>query len=105
MYVGLSMLVTFSVTTLFVFLAPSLSGAQLIIGVGLILTGLVIANDLLENKTRFTLIEIVRLPLILWFAATLWFSTMTTNIVDHITINHSPIETLNYASSVALWPQ
>ncbi|MGR6872191.1 sterol desaturase family protein [Pseudomonas sp. HK3] len=105
MYVGLSMLVTFLVTTLFVFLAPSLSGAQLIIGVGLILTGLVIANDLLENKTRFALIEIVRLPLILWFTSTLWFSTMTTNIVDHITINRSTIETLNYASSVALWPQ
>ena len=104
-YVGISMLLTFIVSTMFIFLAPSLSAAQLMIGVGLILSGLVINNDLLENKKRYALLEVVRVPLVLVFATTLWFSTMTSAIVDTITIKSSPNETLNYASSVKLWPQ
>ena len=104
-YVGGSMLLTFMVTTMFVFLAPTLSAAQLAIGVILIVAGLVIANDLLENKKRYALLEIVRLPLIVWFASTLWFSTMTTSMVHSISIEHSAVKSLNYASSVALWPQ
>lgn len=104
-YVGFSMLITFGVAAMFVFLAPTLSAEKLALGVGLIVSGLVIGNDLLENKKRYALIEIIRLPLMLWFASTLWFSTMTSHMVDTVVIKHSPIESLNYASSVALWPQ
>ena len=104
-YVGFSMLLTFFVSAMFIFLAPSLEGLKLFLGVGLILSGLVIANDLLENKKRFMPIEIIRLPLTIWFASTLWLSTMTSQIVDSIIIQSSPIQVLNYASSVALWPQ
>jgi hypothetical protein len=104
-YVGFSMLLTFFVSAMFIFLAPSLEGLKLFLGVGLILSGLVIANDLLENKKRFVTIEIIRLPLTIWFASTLWLSTMTSQIVDSIIIQSSPTQVLNYASSVALWPQ
>ena len=104
-YVGLSMLITFCVAAMFVFLAPTLNAQTLAIGVTLILSGLVIANDLLENKRRYAWLEIIRLPVMLWFASSLWFSNMTTNIVNSITIERPAIEVLNYASSAILWPQ
>lgn len=103
-YVGFSMLLTFIVSAMFVFLAPTLHWHQLALGTFLILSGLVIANDLLENQKRTIPMEMIRLPIMVWFASSLWLSTVTTEIVNTIHIKRPAIETLNYASTVARWP-
>ncbi|MEO9522198.1 sterol desaturase family protein [Marinobacter alexandrii] len=75
LYVGCSMMLTFVVCTVFIFLSPQLPGWQVATGTVLVIGGLVIAGDLLENRTRFQWLEWVRVPLLVWFAASLW-STM-----------------------------
>ncbi|MCG8520498.1 MAG: sterol desaturase family protein [Pseudomonadales bacterium] len=104
-YVAISMAVTFVVCTLFIFLSPQLSSMQLVAGVLLTVGGLVIANDLLENRRRYWWTELVRMPLMLWFAVSLWTLPVTTRIVDTIIIERSPAQTLAYASSVNRWPE
>lgn len=69
------MMLTFVVCTAFIFLSPQLPGWQVATGTVLVIGGLVIAGDLLENRTRFQWIEWVRVPLLVWFAASLWSAT------------------------------
>ena len=104
-YVGASMLLTFFVATVFLFVAPTLSGKTLLLGLALILSGLVIANDLLENNKRFVIFEVLRLPIMVWFASSLWMTTMTTQMTHSVLIKSSPANALDYASSVSQWPQ
>ncbi|MGP4846031.1 sterol desaturase family protein [Marinobacter sp. 1Y8] len=104
-YVAFSMAVTFVVCTLFIFLSPQLSSLQLAAGVLLAVGGLVIANGLLENRNRYRWAEVLRMPLMLWFAASLWTFPVTTRIVDTITIERSANQSLEYASSVNRWPE
>ncbi|MEX2474026.1 sterol desaturase family protein [Marinobacter sp.] len=104
-YVAFSMAVTFVMCTLFIFLSPQLSALQLAAGVLLVISGLVIANDLLENRSRYRWGEALRMPLMLWFAVSLWTFPVTTQIVDTITIERSASQSLDYASSVSRWPE
>ncbi|WP_286220579.1 sterol desaturase family protein [Marinobacter apostichopi] len=75
LYVGCSMMLTFIVCTAFIFFSPQLPGWQVATGTVLVIGGLVIAGDLLENRTRFQWLEWVRVPLLVWFAASLWGAT------------------------------
>ena len=104
-YVGLSMLSLFATASMFVFLGPQLSVWQLTSGTLLIVSGLVMANELLENKFGYRFVEVIRVPLLLWFAATLWSTPSTTTVVNTITMNQPPLEVLNYASTPARWPE
>lgn len=71
-YVGCSMMLTFAICTVFIFLSPQLPAWQVATGTLLVVAGLVVAGDLLENRTRFRRLELVRIPLMLWFAVSLW---------------------------------
>ena len=104
-YCGLSFVSIIIIATMFIFLAPSLSGVQLAIGTVIIVAGLVVVNDFLEGKKRLVIVEIIRVPLMFWLASTLWFSTSTTRIINTIVMDKPPSEVLAYASSPALWPQ
>ncbi|WDE13078.1 sterol desaturase family protein [Thalassomonas haliotis] len=70
-YVALSMLMIFYLCFSFILLSPSLSAMSLAFGAGLIITGLVSANALLENKLGYLAIESLRLPVTCYFIATL----------------------------------
>lgn len=105
LYVALSMLSLFIVSSMFVFLAPQLDGKMLLAGSLLIISGLVVANALLENQRRYSWLELIRLPLFLVFAVTLWHSTSSTTVVNRIAIHHAPQAVLDYASSAARWPE
>jgi len=105
MYVGFSFLCIVIVAVMFIFLAPSLGGTHLAIGAGLIVFGLVVVNDFLEGNKRYTVLELIRLPALLWFANVLWFSTSTTTVIDTIIMDKPAQQVLAYASSPALWPE
>jgi sterol desaturase/sphingolipid hydroxylase (fatty acid hydroxylase superfamily) len=105
LYVGVSFLVIVLMAVMFLFLAPTLSAVSLALGTILLVYSLVVVNDLLEGNKRFAWLELVRVPLIVWFASTLWLTTSTTRNVDTLIMDKPPQEVLNYASNVALWPQ
>ncbi|TNE98523.1 MAG: sterol desaturase family protein [Gammaproteobacteria bacterium] len=105
LYVAVSMALTFVVCTMFIFLSPQLSAMQLAAGVLLVISGLVVASDLLENRTRYRWMEFLRFPLMLWFGITLWTTPVPTTVVDSISVERSAQESLRYASSVSLWPE
>ncbi|SFM32096.1 sterol desaturase/SRPBCC family protein [Marinobacter zhejiangensis] len=105
LYVVFSMAVTFVVCTLFIFLSPQLSAWQLATGVLLVISGLVVASDLLESHHRYRWGEALRMPLMLWFTVHLWTFPVTTQIVDSITIEHPASQSLDYARSVSRWPE
>jgi len=104
-YVAISMLVIFSVSTMFLFLAPKLSAFELTLGVMVIVGGVVIANQFLENNLRYWFVELVRLPLMLWLASSLWLTPSSTTVVNSVVMEKAPLEVLNYASSPGLWPE
>lgn len=76
LYVGCSMMLTFVVCTAFIFLSPQLPAWQVATGTVLVIGGLVIAGDLLENRTRFQWLEVVRVPLLVWFGMSLLSTTV-----------------------------
>jgi len=104
-YSGFSFLCNLAVITMFIFLAPTLSAITLAIGTVIVVSGLVVIGDFLEGNKRFALLEVVRLPALLWLASTLWFSTSTTQIIDTIVIDKPAAQTLSYASSPGLWSE
>lgn len=104
-YVGISMIITFVVASMFILVSPTLNGLLLALGSVLIILGLVIANELMENKKRFLPCELIRMPLLAWFALTLWGTTSHSHMEDSIHIEASAKDSLNYASSTVLWPQ
>ncbi len=104
-YVGLSMLTIFVVATMFLFLSPSLSSLYLVIGVFVIVGGVITANQFLENYFRNWFVELVRVPLMVWFLGALWLTPSSTTIVNSILVETSSTEALNYASSPELWPE
>ncbi|OUS00618.1 hypothetical protein A9Q81_10325 [Gammaproteobacteria bacterium 42_54_T18] len=105
LYVTLSMLTIFVVSTMFLFLSPSLSPSFLVIGVSVIVGGVITANQFLENNFRHWFVELVRVPLIIWFLGALWLTPSSTTIVNSILVEKTSIEALNYASSPELWPE
>ena len=104
-YVAFAMVVTFVVSTIFIFLSPQLSAMQLAAGVLLVVSGLVIANDLLEGHDRYRWIEWLRMPLMLLFAANLWSIPVATTVVDTIVIERPASQSLDYARTVSRWPE
>jgi len=104
-YVGFCLLSIIALTVMFTFLAPVLSASQLAIGAILILLGLVVTTDFLEGNRKYALIEIVRLPVLAWFASTLWLTTATTHISNTIMMDKTPSAVLAYASTPARWPE
>lgn len=64
-YVGVNMLIIFIVSTLFLFLSPSLSASYLVFGVIVILGSVVMANLLLERRFEYVFLEFIRLPVVL----------------------------------------
>ncbi|NVK36629.1 MAG: sterol desaturase family protein [Gammaproteobacteria bacterium] len=104
-YAGIIMLSLFLLSTLFLFLTPSLVFWQLTLGSCLIILGLVVANDLLESKTTYLKFEVVRWPLTIWFSVTLWFTPSTTIVIDTIAMSVPASQSLNYAASVEKWPE
>jgi alkylglycerol monooxygenase len=104
-YSGFSFLCIIVVSIMFIFLAPSLSGLMQLLGAAIIVYGLVVVNDLLEGNKRLAWIEVIRLPVMVWLASTLWFSTSTTRIVDTIIMDKPAAQVLTYASTPSLWPQ
>ena len=75
-YVACSMLILFYLCFCFILLSPTLSAGVLLPGAALIITGLVCANGLLENKLGYLAVESLRLPLTLYFSAGLWTPLM-----------------------------
>jgi len=104
-YVGFSFILIILVAIMFIFLAPALDALHLVAGVGLIVFSLVVVNDLLEGNKRFVLAEIIRTPLILWFATILWAIPSTTTNITVVVMNKPAQQVLNYASTPALWPE
>jgi len=104
-YSGVSFLCVIAVAMMFIFLAPTLPAMELALGTIIIIYGLVVVNDLLEGNKRFAWLEVARLPVTLWLASTLWFSTSTTQVVTTIVMDKGAAEVLAYASSPGLWPQ
>ena len=104
-YSGFSFLCIVLVAVMFIFLAPSLSGMKLATGIIVIIYGLVVVNDFLEGRKRFAILEIVRLPIMLWMLSALWFSTSTTRIINTIVMERTTTQVLAYASSPGLWPE
>jgi alkylglycerol monooxygenase len=104
-YSGFSFLCIIAVSVMFIFLAPSLSALKLALGTAIIIVGLVTVNDFLEGKRRLAWVEVVRWPMMLWLANSLWFSPSTTQIVDTITMDKPAAQVLAYASSPGLWSQ
>ena len=104
-YVALSFIAIVLVAVMFIFLAPTLSALTLALGTALLVYSLVVVNDLLEGHKRLAWFEIIRVPLILWFASTLWFTTSTTRNVHTLIMDKPPQQVLNYASTPALWPE
>ena len=105
LYVGLSFFIIVLVAVMFIFLAPTLDAMTLAIGTFLLVYSLVVVNDLLEGNKRFAWFEIIRIPVVLGFASTLWFTTSTTRNVNTLVMNKAPQQVLNYASTPALWPE
>lgn len=103
-YVALSMLTLFFLSFIYLFLVPTLSPWMLFLGASLIISGLVIAGELLENKRKYQPVEFIRFPLMLWFTFSLWFTPATTTIVNVISVDKSALEVLNYASTPVYWP-
>ncbi|CAM3542386.1 sterol desaturase family protein [Parendozoicomonas haliclonae] len=104
-YAGVSTLLTFVAAVMFIFLSPQLDGFIKGAGALILLGGVVAATGLLENKPQYFLLELVRLPAMVWFIATLWFFPVTTTIVNTIVINKPAAQALNYASDVSRWPE
>ena len=104
-YVALSMLAIFVLSTMFLFLSPTLSSLYLATGVVVIVGGVFIANQFLENNFRNWFVELIRVPLMVWFMGVLWLTPSSTTVVDSILVEKSPVEALDYASSVGLWPE
>jgi hypothetical protein len=69
---------------MFIFLAPSLSGSIQLMGAAIIIYSLVVVNDLLEGNKRLAWMEVIRLPVMIWLASTLWLSAPNASIVDTI---------------------
>jgi len=105
LYSGLSFLCIILVAVMFIFLAPSLSGIKLASGAALITYSLIVVNDFLEGKKRFALLEIIRLPMMLWMLSTLWYSTSTTRIINTIVMERTSSQVLAYVSSPGLWSE
>jgi len=104
-YVTLSMLAIFVLSTMFLFLAPSLSSLYLVTGVVVIVGGVFIANQFLENNFRNWFVELIRVPLMIWFIGVLWLTPSSTTVVNSILVQKTSVEALNYASSVERWPE
>jgi uncharacterized membrane protein len=104
-YSGFSFLCITAIAVIFIFLAPSLSGSMQLMGAAIIVYSLVVVNDLLEGNKKLAWMEVVRLPVIIWLASTLWFSTSTTRIVDTIIMDKPAAQVITYASTPALWSQ
>ena len=105
MYVGFSFLCIVAVAVMFIFLAPTLAGSTLLLGTVFLVYSLVVVNDFLEGKKRLAWFELARLPVLLWFASTLWFTTSTTRNINTLVMDKPAQQVLNYASTPALWPQ
>ena len=103
-YAGFSTLMTFVTGVMFIFLSPQLGLEMKLGGAVLIVIGLVVVGDLLENKSRLVAVEAIRLPLMLAFIYSLWSFPVTTSVVNTVTINKSPDVTLAYAADVIHWP-
>jgi len=104
-YAGVSLLLMIVFAAMFIFLSPSLEAWQLVAGATVIVAGLVVVNELLENKVRFAWIELIRVPVFLWLMSVFWATTSTTHIVDRIVISAPATQALNYASAVKRWPE
>ena len=70
-YCGLSFACIVIVSAMFIFMAPSLRGVTLAMGSMIIVYGLVVVNDFMEGHKRLALMELVRVPLTLWFATSM----------------------------------
>ncbi|WDE00321.1 sterol desaturase family protein, partial [Thalassomonas actiniarum] len=70
-YVAFSMLMIFYLSCSFILLSPMLPTLSILVATVLIVTGLVSANALLENKLGYLGVETLRLPVMLYFSATL----------------------------------
>ena len=66
-YAGFSSLLTFFSGTLFIFFSPQLGWDLKLLGAVLILLGIIIVADLLENRVRLLPLELVRLPVMVGF--------------------------------------
>lgn len=102
-YSGFSFICILLVAVMFIFLTPTLAAITLTVGTVTIVYGLVVINDLMEGSKRLLWLEVIRLPVMLWLAHTLWLSSSTSHIVDTIVIEKTPAQVLSYASSPALW--
>ena len=105
LYVGVSFVAIVLVAVMFIFLAPTLAAGNLVLGTTILVYSLVVVNDLLEGNKRLAWFEAIRIPLIIWFASTLWLTTSTTRNEHTVIMDKPPQQVLNYASTPALWPQ
>lgn len=104
-YAGFATFLTFTVGVIFIFLSPQLTVELKIGGALLLVMGLIVVGDLLENKSRLIPLEMVRLPLMLWFMHTLCFYPVTTTMAHTVTIHKPALESLRFAADVIRWPE
>lgn len=104
-YAGIASLLTFLAGTMFIFLSPQLELWLKISGALILVSGVIVTSSLLENKSNLIPLEMIRLPAMLWFIATLWSYPITTTVVNTIVMNKSPQQTLAYAGNVSRWPE
>ena len=104
-YAGVSTMLTFVAGTMFIFLSPQLGLAYKIAGALILVTGVIVATNLLENKNKLIPLEAVRLPLMLGFIYALWTFPVTTTVVDTVVINKPANDALDYAGDVSRWPE
>ena len=90
---------------MFIFLSPQLGLAYKIAGALILVTGVIVATNLLENKNKLIPLEAVRLPLMLGFIYALWTFPVTTTVVDTVVINKPANDALDYAGDVSRWPE
>lgn len=101
-YCGVSFLALALLVVLFLFLSPQLSGWQLLLGVGLILSGLVMIARFMEGKRRFMEIEMFRQPALLWFIAVLWSLPITTEVEHRLDLEAGGLPDLQQSSATTL---
>lgn len=104
-YAGVSTLLTFTAGTMFIFLSPQIDITYRIIGAVILVSGVIVATSLLENRNKLIPLELVRLPCILAMIYALWTFPVTTTIVDTVSIEKKPEDALYYATSVDRWPE
>ncbi|SDQ76333.1 sterol desaturase family protein [Pseudovibrio sp. Tun.PSC04-5.I4] len=88
LYCGLSFVLLILLVTMFIFLSPQLNGAQLVFGVALILSGLVVISQFLEGRFRLKAVEVIRIPALLWFLAVLWSLPISTQVSQRLAAPH-----------------